>query len=95
MNEQKLPEFIKPMLAKIGEPFSSDDHLFEIKWDGTRAIAYGEGGSYRLHNRRLRSAVERYPELEFLAALPAGTVLDGEIDGFIRSYLLGRSSSAH
>jgi DNA ligase D-like protein (predicted ligase) len=68
------------MLAKIGrEPFASDEHLFEIKWDGTRAIALVEGGDYRLLNRKRRPAKERYPELKALAALPPGTVLDGEI----------------
>jgi len=74
-----LPEFISPMLAKIGKPFSSDEHLFEIKWDGTRALAFIEGGDYRLLNRKRRSRKDGYPELELLRELPPGTVLDGEI----------------
>ena len=74
-----LPEFVPPMLAKIGEAFSSDDHLFEIKWDGTRAITLAEGGDFRLFNRKQRAIRETYPEMEFLAGLPSGTVLDGEI----------------
>ena len=52
-----LPKFVSPMLAQIGKPFDSEDYLFEVKWDGTRAIALiggdGEPG-YRLHNRRKR-----------------------------------------
>jgi len=28
------------MLAKPGRPFDSDDFLFEIKWNGTRMLAY-------------------------------------------------------
>jgi hypothetical protein len=28
------------MLAKPGTPFNSKDHLFEIKWDGTRTLAF-------------------------------------------------------
>lgn len=75
----KLPDFIRPMLAKIGKPFSSDEHYFEIKWDGTRALAFIEGGDYRLLNRKRRSRKDAYPELALLAGLPAGTVLDGEI----------------
>jgi DNA ligase D-like protein (predicted ligase) len=67
------------MLAKIGEPFSSDDYLFEIKWDGTRAIALIEDDDYRLINRNRRPLKDRYPELGSLADLPPGTVLDGEI----------------
>ena len=32
------------MLAQSAHgPFNSDDWLFEIKWDGVRAIAYGHG----------------------------------------------------
>ncbi len=76
---RELPDFVPPMLASSGEPFDSDEFLFEVKWDGTRALAYGEGGRYRLINRRRRPLVERYPELAGLAELEAGTILDGEI----------------
>ena len=74
-----LPAFIPPMLAKIGKPFDDPAWLFEIKWDGTRALAFAEGGEYRLLNRKKNDAKPRYPELAELASLPDGTVLDGEI----------------
>jgi DNA ligase D-like protein (predicted ligase) len=74
-----LPDFVPPMLAKLGKAFDSDEHLFEVKWDGTRALAYGEGGSYRMLNRRRRVLVERYPEFGFLAGVEPGCVLDGEV----------------
>ena len=74
-----LPAFIPPMLAKIGKPFDDPAWLFEIKWDGTRALAFAEGGDYRLLNRKKNDARPRYPELAGLASLPDGTVLDGEI----------------
>ncbi len=76
---EPLPEFVPPMLAKLGEPFSSDEYQFEIKWDGTRALAFVEGGDYRLINRRQNPSKLRYPELSYLGELPAGTLLDGEI----------------
>lgn len=76
---QTLPAFIEPMLAKPGEAFDSDKHLFEIKWDGTRTLAFIEGGAYRLVNRRRIDMTDRYPEFAFLATLPVGTVLDGEM----------------
>ena len=79
MIEKKLPEFVAPMLAKSAEPFDSSDFLFEIKWDGTRALAFVERDGYRFVNRRGREVSERYPELEFLEKLDPGTVLDGEI----------------
>ena len=76
---QQLPKFIPPMLAKAGAPFDSDSHLFEIKWDGTRSVAYIDRPCYRLLNRRQVDMVYRYPEFDFLGELPPGTVLDGEI----------------
>ncbi|MEM7164807.1 MAG: non-homologous end-joining DNA ligase [Planctomycetota bacterium] len=75
-----LPATVKPMLAKLRkDPFTSDEHVFEIKWDGMRTLAFVDDGGYRIHNRRLTSHGARYPELEFLAALPTGTVVDGEL----------------
>ena len=74
-----LPDFVEPMLARIGGPFDSPEHLFEVKWDGIRSLAFCEGGRYRLRSRTRRAQEERYPELAFLADLPAGTLLDGEL----------------
>ena len=74
-----LPQHVEPMLARIGKPFDSPAHLFEIKWDGVRALTYVEQGAHRMHGRRRRDLAGRYPELAFLAQLPDGTVLDGEL----------------
>lgn len=75
----RLPERVAPMLARIGRPFDSDDHLFEVKWDGVRALAFCDGGGHRLHSRHRTDLAGRYPELAFLAELPGGLVLDGEL----------------
>ena len=48
----ELPEFVPPMLARSGAPFDSERHLFEIKWDGTRAQARRAEADYALTNRR-------------------------------------------
>src|SRR5262245_16890768 len=74
-----LPDFIPPMLAKSGQPFDSDKHLFEIKWDGTRTLCFIDKGAYRLLNRRRVDMTDRYPEFAFLSELPSGTALDGEL----------------
>src|SRR4051794_4444788 len=75
-----LPDFIPPMLAEYGEPFDSEEYLFEIKWDGTRALAFVDStGTFRLINRRRVDLNGRYPDLSFLGQLPPGTVFDGEI----------------
>jgi bifunctional non-homologous end joining protein LigD len=75
----ELPRFVPPMLAKRGVPFDSSEHLFEIKWDGTRALAFVDSHGYRLVNRHRADVTDRYPELGFLNDLPAGIVLDGEV----------------
>src|SRR6266849_8637969 len=75
----ELPRFIPPMLAKSGVPFDSQEHLFELKWDGTRALAFVDGRGYRLVNRHRADVTDRYPEFGFLNDLPTGIVLDGEV----------------
>src|SRR6185295_4480509 len=79
MRHRQLPSFIEPMLASAGECFDSEDYLFEIKWDGFRALCYIENGQYQLVGRRRSDYTTQFPELSPLAELPDGTVLDGEI----------------
>jgi ATP-dependent DNA ligase len=38
----EFPRFVPPMLAKPGVPFDSPEHVFEVKWDGTRVLAFVE-----------------------------------------------------
>jgi bifunctional non-homologous end joining protein LigD len=77
-----LPRAIEPMLAAlVREPFDSPDHIFELKWDGVRALAFIEGGRVRIQSRNLQNITAQYPEL---GALPRqvradGVVLDGEL----------------
>jgi DNA ligase D-like protein (predicted ligase) len=67
------------MLARTGEPFDSPDFMFEIKWDGIRAVALVEDGDYRLFTRNRNPIKMKYPEVASIAALPSGTALDGEL----------------
>lgn len=74
-------EKIKPMLAESSRPFSSDEYIYEVKWDGTRCLAFVdvERKLLRLQNRRLMDITYRYPELKFFEAVEKNAVLDGEI----------------
>ncbi len=77
-----MPHVIHPMLATlIDEPFNDDNWLFEIKWDGYRAIAFIENGKLRLVSRNQNDLTKAYPELsdipQHLAARTA--ILDGEV----------------
>jgi ATP-dependent DNA ligase len=68
------------MLASPGSPFDSHDYLFEIKWDGIRALAFFGKGLARLQGRKLTDSSDRYPEiLAGLRALEGDGILDGEI----------------
>jgi bifunctional non-homologous end joining protein LigD len=77
-----MPTAIHPMLAtSVDEPFDGPDWLFEIKWDGYRAIAFVENGKLRLVSRNQNELTQRYPELKdlprFVHAKTA--ILDGEV----------------
>jgi len=74
-----LPAFVEPMLAVLTEPFESDRHLYELKWDGFRSLCFNDAAACRLVGRRKTDFTTRFPELGVLAKLPRGTVIDGEI----------------
>jgi DNA ligase D-like protein (predicted ligase) len=100
-----LNKKIRPMLAHSAEPFDSPRHLFEIKWDGTRCIAFiskgarhvrqGESASgttvpLRLQNRRLLDITYRYPELNVITKPFRGK--SAILDGELVVFVKGRPS---
>jgi bifunctional non-homologous end joining protein LigD len=66
------------------EPFDSEEHLFQVKWDGVRMLAFVDHGQVRLQNRRQRDRTTQYPELQALTDLISGptAILDGEVVAF-------------
>lgn len=74
-------EQVELMLAETRpQPFSEPGWLFEIKYDGFRALAAHEGGRGKLLYRHGSDVTALYPDLAAaLAALPADVVLDAEI----------------
>lgn len=71
-----------PMLATSGTTadVSSGDWLFELKWDGFRAIVSGSGGKIRLTSRSGIDMTPTYPELSDPRYWPDHDfVADGEI----------------
>ncbi|MGJ7032501.1 DNA ligase D [Niabella hirudinis] len=79
-SEKKYTRFIKPMLATAaGRPFTDQEWIFEIKWDGYRAIAE-TGKDFRFYSRNGLNFAGRYPVIA--AALQEqqhNMVIDGEI----------------
>ncbi|MGC9129466.1 MAG: non-homologous end-joining DNA ligase [Candidatus Micrarchaeia archaeon] len=77
------PKLVKPMLAFPAKPFNSKDFLMEIKYDGTRGIAYLDKVQKKsaLLNRRGKFFEYRYPELRnlFEQVNAKRAILDGEV----------------
>lgn len=78
---KKLTQYIQPMLAKEAvKPFDNKDWIFEIKWDGYRAIAEIQDGAVQLYSRNGNSFLQAYPVIaDALRKLKINAVLDGEI----------------
>ncbi len=80
--EAAMPRSIEPMMATLAQkPFSHPDWLFEVKWDGIRAISFVTKDGVRLMSRRGNDCSAQYPELAGIRReLEAETcVIDGEI----------------
>jgi bifunctional non-homologous end joining protein LigD len=77
----KLTHYIKPMLANIYEkPFDDLDWIFEVKWDGYRAIAEINKEEIKLYSRNGLSFLRLYPAVaEELKKIKEDVILDGEI----------------
>jgi bifunctional non-homologous end joining protein LigD len=80
--KKTMPTVIHPMLATpIAKAFDGSEWLFEIKWDGYRAVAFIENGHVRLVSRSQNDLTAQFPELgslpQFVKAERA--ILDGEI----------------
>lgn len=78
---RKLSEYITPMLAKeIDKPFDDKEWIYEMKWDGYRAIAKVNEKEVSLYSRNGNTFNYSYPIIvDALKKLDIHAVLDGEI----------------
>ncbi|MFT3969602.1 MAG: non-homologous end-joining DNA ligase [Micropruina sp.] len=80
--EHELP-MVAPMLATAGTAadVQGDGWVFEIKWDGYRAVASVSGGAVTLTSRRGLDLTKDFPELAELGTVFAGhdAVVNGEV----------------
>lgn len=77
-----MPQTISPMLAMLGNALpAGTDWLYEVKWDGVRALCFIENGKVRMCSRRGNAIEQQYPELhQIVNVLDAATaIVDGEI----------------
>src|SRR4051812_30585045 len=72
---------IKPMLATlVNEPVEEEGWLYEIKWDGYRALGYINKGSVEIKSRNNKSFNEKfYPVYDALKKWERDIIVDGEI----------------
>jgi bifunctional non-homologous end joining protein LigD len=79
---RKLSHYIEPMKAQLSDqpPFDNPDWLFEIKWDGYRAIAEIRTDQNRLYSRNGLTFDKAYPKIfDGLKTIRKNAILDGEI----------------
>ena len=77
-----MPTVIHPMLATpTDKAFDNPDWLFEIKWDGYRAVAFIEDGRVRLMSRTQNDLTAQFSEFGSLPRFVKAerAILDGEI----------------
>ena len=77
-----MPDQVPVALATLADnPFSNPDWLFEIKWDGERALSFVRDGEVELRARSGRDITQEYPELKELAKRlnVRKAILDGEV----------------
>ena len=87
VKESQFPVSVKPMLAQHADkPFDNEEWVFEVKWDGVRAILLRNKakGITEIQSRNGKNITYRYPEI--LNAIDSvimknneSIVLDGEI----------------
>ncbi len=79
--ELDINELIKPMLAKKATKiFEDPDWVFELKWDGYRAIANISKEEVKLYSRNGHSFNEKFsPVVKALDTIKHDAILDGEI----------------
>jgi len=59
-----LHNFIEPMLSEsVDRPPGSDDYIFEVKWDGIRALVAVEDGQVHITTRNQKDVTLQFPEL--------------------------------
>jgi bifunctional non-homologous end joining protein LigD len=76
-----MPRKVRPMLATpVAAAFDRVGWIFELKWDGYRAIAEIDQGRMHLYSRNQRSFEKRFaPIVDSLEHLGHDAVLDGEV----------------
>ena len=82
LGKAQLPPFFAPMGANITDKLpKGPDWVYEIKWDGVRALVYIDHGNLSILTRNNNRCERQYPELQVLPHYidARQAVVDGEI----------------
>ena len=83
LKTKKTPfyEKVKPMLATlVSEAFDEQGWLYEVKWDGYRAVAFMNKGKVEFKSRNDKSFNEKfYPVYQALQEWKVNAIVDGEV----------------
>ena len=77
-----MPQAVSPMMASlVDKPPAGDQWLYEVKWDGVRALCFIENQRLSIYSRSGNRCDQQYPEVSVLPHyLDAATaIVDGEI----------------
>lgn len=78
--QMPMPEGIRPMKATlVDKPFDEPGWLYEIKWDGYRAVSYIQKQQARIYSRNNLEFTQFDAISDALRVLPFNAILDGEI----------------
>jgi bifunctional non-homologous end joining protein LigD len=77
----RLPDFVETMKAKLVGSMPTGDWIYEIKFDGYRALALRAGSETRVLSRNQKDLGGKFPEVkDSIAALDIqDVIIDGEI----------------
>lgn len=79
---KRAPDFVEPMKARLVDTLpGAGDWIYEVKFDGYRALGICNSGRARLVSRNEKDLSGKFPEIvDALARLGvAGSILDGEV----------------
>ena len=72
------------LLKEVDKPFNSKDYIYEIKYDGIRALIYASDKEFKIITRNGNNVANIYPELKDIQKLVGKhkVIFDGEIVAF-------------
>ncbi|WP_341832694.1 DNA ligase D [Sphingobacterium thalpophilum] len=79
--KQAFYTIVEPMLATlVDKPFDDEGWIYEVKWDGYRAVAFMKGSKVELKSRNDKSFNEKfYPVYDALKDMDLDAIIDGEV----------------